>query len=592
MKEHSAKGWRFSDSKIRTKLTIACCTVLVACIASLAVATHFLSSYFVTNTSANYSRQIIDQLNQNLEDRFSLMSSLASQVLLDSNIFLYLSQADEIVYDDRQALDSYYEIQRSLASLCAQNERITAITLYCIGNSEVIVTDKQTNYPSHVIPLEESWFRRLLDTEVYLTTLVKLDADGHVCRYGIARKVVERTSKEVIGIVVVDSDLTSISQLLSRYDFGPDSVVLIRDEYGQEIFSSNPQSRLSGFSIPDGNQIAPINGQEILVSNSISKTTGWTVSCLVPLSYITKDIQLIYPAFTLIALMAFVLAIFMVFFVSKSITRPLDTLGKNMDEIAKGNWCLPVPADRRDEIGVVSQTFYHMTNQLQELIHSSYIMQLEKRDAALKLLQLQMDPHFICNSLEAIRMKAVVNEDYEVSAAISALGKFLRHKLNTAEQSIPVAEELEHVIGFYRLCALCRTTPIALQMDVDPALSNRQLMKLSLQPLVENAMKYAFLHPCENPTIWVTGRQESDAMFFRVQDNGAGMTRQRLEALLQDLALNKDGDHIGLRNVDHRLKLLYGSKWGLHIESIEGSGTTVSFRIPEAHESAKEEAAP
>lgn len=580
-KGRSRRVWRFSDSKIRTKLTIACCTVLVVCIASLAVATHYMSSYFVTNASGNYSRQIIDQLNNNLEDRFSLMNSLASQVLLDSNVFSYLSRAEQTVYDNRQALDTYYEIQSQLASLCAQNERITAITLYCIGNAEVVATDKQTNYPSHVIPKEEAWFRRLMETEDYLTTLVKYDEDGCVYRYGIARKVVERTSKRVLGIVVIDSDIAAIGQLLSRYDFGPDSVVQIQDENGLEIFSSNPQSWLSGIALPDEEQIATLNSQKVLVSRNVSKTTGWTVSCLVPLAYITRDIQLIYPAFTLIALVTFVLAILVVFFLSKSITRPLDALGKNMDEIARGNWLLPVPQDRRDELGVVTKTFYDMTNQLQALIQSSYVMQLEKRDASLKLLQLQMDPHFICNAMEVIRGKAVTNEDYEVAAALTALGKFLRSKLNTADQSVLVSEELEHVMGYYRLCSLCQASPVQLHVDVEKGLYGKQLVKLSLQPLVENAMKYAFSSQQEAPAIWVTGLQEEKAMYFCVRDNGHGLSAQRLAALQENLAQNKDGDHIGLRNVDHRLKLLYGSAWGLHIESTPEEGTSVSFRVPE-----------
>ena len=140
--------------KIRNKLTIVCCVILIITILSLAVAVYTLYSYFFTNTSYYYTIQIVDQLNSNLKDRFSLMDSLASQVLLDSEVFQYLCNAENVVYDNRESLDQYYGIQAYLASLCSQNERIVAITLYCLGSNEVIASDKKTKATPRKWPFE------------------------------------------------------------------------------------------------------------------------------------------------------------------------------------------------------------------------------------------------------------------------------------------------------------------------------------------------------------------------------------------------------------------------------------------------------
>lgn len=569
--------------KIRSKLTLVCCLILLLSIYSLAVATHKMSSYFVANTSMKYSSQIIDQLNSNIESRFELMDAVASQVLLNSDIFNHLCKAKDIVYNNRASLDRYYAIQGTLTSLCTQNELLSAITLYCLGSSEVIATDKQTNWPSSIIPENAPWFRLLLETDTYFTSFIKYDdsSDAMPVRYSIARKVIDRTTKSVIGIVVVDSSIKEIENMLSSYDFGPDSAVIIRDQTGREVFSSNPESELSRLEIPEEDELISLHGQEVLVSTNVSGMTGWTVSCMIPLRYITKDIQVIYPAFFLIALLNFCIAIVAVYFVAKSITRPLEELGANMNEIAKGNWNIEKPSARQDEIGILRGTFYDMAFKIQELIQSTYVMQLAKKEAELKMFQLQTEPHFIYNAMEAIRIKAAFNEDYEVSSAITALGKFLRLKLNTATQDILVSEEMEHVIGYYRLVTMCQQTTVKLNIRIDESLYQERIVKLSIQPLVENTMKYAFNQQISEPTVWVEGKRTADGIQFCVRDNGVGVSEEKLHQIRTHLLQTDDENHIGLQNVDHRLKLTYGSQYGLVIESVCGRGMSVRFRIPE-----------
>ncbi|NLG83212.1 MAG: sensor histidine kinase [Firmicutes bacterium] len=268
---------------------------------------------------------------------------------------------------------------------------------------------------------------------------------------------------------------------------------------------------------------------------------------------------------------------------SIGITRPIKKLEKMMKEAAAGDLEGNLPVERNDEIGRLTMRFNWMLKRIQTLIEDVYHSRLNELEAELKALQAQINPHFLFNTLNIINSLAIISGVDSISQVITDLRDFFRYTMITEQTTVTLGEEIEQVKRYMAIQRLRFGERIEFEIDVPTELWGQPIVKLILQPLVENACLHG-LEP-NSGHIWkitIKARSTEEFLLLEVADNGVGINRETLaeiQAVLEGKIAPPER-YIGLRNVHERIRLRYGNAFGLRLESVEGQGTVVTLRLP------------
>lgn len=266
--------------------------------------------------------------------------------------------------------------------------------------------------------------------------------------------------------------------------------------------------------------------------------------------------------------------------ISRSITQPLQALCKRAEDVTRGDLMVrqPVPSESY-EIKVLSENMEEMISRLNEQIRQVAIEQESLRKTELALLQAQINPHFLYNTMDTIIWLMEAGKNQEAVEMVSNLSAFFRHSLSRGEDVITIGEEVRHVTSYLQIQHVRYKDILTYDLDIDPALNRALIPKLTLQPLVENALYHGIKLKRAVGRICIKGRLEGREVVLEVKDDGVGMTPARLEQLQGALSARKKVG-FGMSAVNQRLLLQFGSLYKLQMESREGIGTAVTIRFP------------
>lgn len=264
--------------------------------------------------------------------------------------------------------------------------------------------------------------------------------------------------------------------------------------------------------------------------------------------------------------------------VENAIRKPILRMERMAARIAKGDMEVRLQAPTIAELYPLADDLNRMTEQLDRLIAEQIEQEKTLKKAELRALQAQITPHFVYNTLETIVWLAEEGKTREVVEVTMAFTDFLRISLSGGQDFISVAKEEQHVRSYLMIQSVRYGSIMRFEIDIDPALADKRMLKLMLQPLVENAIYHGIKNKRGRGLLRITGRQEQDWMVFAVADNGIGMTEEQLDALRARIERKEGEEGYGLRNITQRLRL-YGGR-GLEIESKLNCGTTVRFALP------------
>lgn len=265
---------------------------------------------------------------------------------------------------------------------------------------------------------------------------------------------------------------------------------------------------------------------------------------------------------------------------SRSITAPLEELCRRAERVDAGDLTVqePVPSEIW-EIRTLSEGMEQMIGRLDDQMREIRRRQESLRRTELALLQAQINPHFLYNTMDTIIWLIEADKQQEAVEMVANLSSFFRHSLSKGEDVITLAEEERHVRSYLQIQHARYQDIMEYTLDIDPALHDAMLPKLTLQPLVENALYHGIKLKRAKGTIRITAALEDGCVLLRVEDNGVGMTPQRL-AQLRDAMEHDERVGFGLSAVNQRLRLQFGPEYGLRLDSEEGLGTVVTARIP------------
>lgn len=266
------------------------------------------------------------------------------------------------------------------------------------------------------------------------------------------------------------------------------------------------------------------------------------------------------------------------------ITVPIRRLSEATRQAASGDFAVRAQEDSDDELTVLSTSFNQMIEKIGGLVEDIRTEQMNLRQAELKLLQAQINPHFLYNTLDSIIWLAEAGEKEQVVQMVSALSGFFRTTLSKGQDYIMLEEEETHICSYLQIQQLRYRDILKYDIQIPESLGKYMILKLTLQPLVENALYHGIKNKRGVGHIKVSGRKEENRLEFFVCDDGIGMTKERLMHVRSfingDLADEKISSGFGLFNVNQRLQLNYGPDYGLTIDSVYGEGTIAKVTIP------------
>lgn len=298
-----------------------------------------------------------------------------------------------------------------------------------------------------------------------------------------------------------------------------------------------------------------------------------------------QDFFMTMIRFSLVAFACIIiLIIFLSYYIPQSITRPIRRLGEVTDQVARGD--LTVRSDVRNgiEAAMLSDSLNAMIDKINELLEQVTTEQIRLRKAEFELLQAQINPHFLYNTLDAIVWLAEAGEQKRVVSMVGSLSDFFRTSLNQGKDIISIKEELLHVRSYLEIQQVRYQDILRYEINVPDELHKYQIPKITIQPLVENALYHGIKNKRGPGRITINGREEKDYFLLQIEDDGIGIGRERLKQVRDKIQNKEDAgnDIYGLYNVNERIRLNFGEAYGITIESTYGAGTLVNIRLPYA----------
>lgn len=404
-----------------------------------------------------------------------------------------------------------------------------------------------------------------------------------------------------IGIVLLDINTYVFDRLLSSIaDSGSDIIYMIDD--GFNILSSSNESRnvqdeiakkLKEISKDDTNSEndGELSKKYIVVTSRLINT-NWTLVYLAGRQNLfrhTEDI-LVFTIGLIVILL--IIGFLLYLFVNKTITVPIIQLSKAMGKVQKSELDVRFPVVSTDEIGILSNGFNIMISDIKKLIEKVKLEERQLKDIEFSMLQAQINPHFLYNSLNGIKWMAEFMGCDNISQAISCLVKLLQYSIGSPESTITLNKEIEYLDSFIFLNNLRFKNKFCFINNIPEEYADFRIIKFTIQPVVENSILHGFNGKPGLGNITLSLQKENNNIILSVTDDGIGFSEDKLNNVLnwsQNDNMENKPAHIGLKNVDRRIKLVYGEKYGIRIESSAGVGSRVMIVIPDYGEAQNRE---
>ena len=307
-----------------------------------------------------------------------------------------------------------------------------------------------------------------------------------------------------------------------------------------------------------------------------SNTTGWTVWLYQPVGLAGEAMRPIGVMAGVTILICIFAAVLAYFITSGMVSGRIERLTRLMQEVQEGSMDMQVGSDDRDEIGMLYRGFGSMLKRIRPLIDEVYLGKITQKEAELKALQAQINPHFLYNTLSLINWKALAAGEEDISRMTLAMSTFYRTALNRGRNVLQVEAELSNTRAYLEIQSMLHDGDFDYEIEVQPEILQCESLNLILQPLVENAIHHGIEEKTDGRgKISVRGWKEDNCVWFMVEDNGVGM-----EQKVADKILTMESKGYGVRNVDERIRLCYGEKYAMKVESVVGKGTKMTIHFP------------
>ena len=552
---------KIKNMKYRHKLTILLVVASLIPMTGILLYSHGRMSTMIRRNETEDMQAILEQARENIDSQIQIFASLL-------NYLTYSPDIEEIIeeknLDNYTAYEQYTEVADPLLSVPkSYHDAINQIRLFA--------DSIQVEHEYTLVPLENldrEWWSAGLGDDVRIQWAVNEEER----EIAAVRKLYD--GKELEAVLCVTLDYEKIFQPLTNI-LGEDSGAMVTDGDGDVIYLAHEVENLNAGWDSAEEALAGI-GKVCEYSVSTDRHTDWTFYFFKSKASISRAVfQLLREEIPLI-IFSVVVLVFLGLFFSRLFTRKIEELTRNMDRVNHGSREVTVTSDSGDEVGILIRSFRRMMDEINRLIDEVYVNKLSLKEYELKALQAQINPHFLYNTLSAINWMALKGGQKEISRVTLALSAFYRTALSKGEDMVTVENCIRNMEAYLEIQLVMHDNDFTVEWDVDESIKNEKMPKLLLQPVVENALEHGLDEKEEGERKLKLSFLDMDQeMLIMVQDNGPGMDQEKADTLVTYQAQG-----YGLKNVNDRIRLLYGEDYAVRIFSRPGEGTKVEMRFP------------
>ena len=550
------------NMKYRHKLTILLVVTALVPMTVLALYAHSRQSTMVRSSDLEDMQSIIDQTKESIDSQTAVYCSLL-------NYLTYSPDIEEIIkeknIDNYTAYEKYNEIADPLLSVPkSYHDAINRIQLFA---RSIQVEHEYTLVP--LAKMKEEWWSSELQDDVRIQWLVNLESK----EVAAVRMIYDDQVLDAAICIALDYDkiFQPLTNILTEENGG-----IVTDEDGRILYNKSELEDIELKKSDDRDTALEKINQECAYTMAESKENNWGFYLYKSQRAISGSVRrLLLEEIPLMAACCLITLVLGLSF-SRIFTRKIEELTRNMDKVNHGSREVTVSSDSEDEVGILINSFRRMMDEINRLIDEVYVNKIALKEYELKALQAQINPHFLYNTLSMMNWMAIRSGQMDISKVTLALSTFYRTALSKGEDMVTIETCIRNMEAYLEIQLTMHDYNFTVEWDIDPDIKNEKMPKLLLQPVVENAIEHGIDEKEEgDKKLFLSFKGQGDDVEIIVRDNGTGMEQEKAETLVTYQAKG-----YGLKNVNDRIRLLYGEAYGIRIFSEPGEGTNVIMRFP------------
>ena len=577
--------------------------ILILCLGSTLAGLLLQTWLFQSSSSQLIYNQAKDESYrsmQNMQDDIYTFIKAVESGLID------IYNEKELITDLKRGLDidtmrnTYYRAAYNLATQNFETSSgVVALYLYDSAHQNIstyrrAVTPKH-NYPVDIYENPEQNNAEKVkeyfdsdETQMMISSYYNQYRETDIVRFVLKLyNYVNINSK--VGYVVCDIDSKALRKILEKYRVDEEMYIWMQPLGDRPIVSTGTLSdsasgdySLVSQEVSEGSRnLDNLQWEKKVFFAVYQDKYNLGAYSLMPRSLLNKNQKVLTENLLLITVIMLAVISISFYFVSRSLSRPLEQMTKTVKRIQSGETQLRMENLKQDEVGELGQSFNNMLDRIEGLIAKEYENKLLLNRAEYQALQAQINPHFLYNTLDTMSSIAEIQNCSQVSALCQSLAGIFRYSLNMKEPFSTVAQEMAHLKNYIYVMNVRMQNQVQYEFEIDDVVLQDTLPRISIQPLVENAVNHGLRNRKGEKKVAVSAHAEGSSLVILVEDNGVGMTKEKIEELYQEDEGREDkSKSIGILNIHRRMKLLYGEAYGVEIESEPDKGTRIYLRIP------------
>ncbi|MCS7462804.1 sensor histidine kinase [Paenibacillus doosanensis] len=603
---------RWNDRMLKTKMFIAFSVVSLFIVGITCSIFYYKNTSDIQHQTFSLSNIISKQFSEMIDLYMRSVEELSLAISIDPSIqnilFDFYKTSDPV---GKEAVG--YKLNPILFNFSYPKTYVQSISIYSLDKHLYQYSKLVEPKPRELLPEERlKEFSGSLNREPFAllpSAEVHTDKEGSPERVvSFVRKITKIPTQTIIGFVSIQINVNAFNMVLANAtanELESTMHVLIVADEGRIIYENGSSAGEGARFDTRVFEHAGSEGElrwkdtDYLYTFVRSSYTGWHTVILIPKHVLLLKQKRIQDIVLLVGILTMLSIAAVSYLLSHQITLPLNKLMRHMSRVELGDFSHRMEYAGRNEIGKLSRMYNHMLGSISRLIHEVYESKLAEKNAQLSALHAQINPHFLYNTLNIMKSISRLRGIEEVAEISESLAGLFQYSMKNLHQPVTLREEIEHIDNYFKIQQHRFGSRILLHCDIPPELLEASVLKLTVQPLVENAVNHGLRRVKAGGRITIRAAQAEGVLTLTVQDNGEGIAdkeKARLEeALRKANPLNHydEVSHgIGLLNIRQRIQLYYGKDYGLNIYSQPGEGTSVSLVVPLAVkiQSAKEAA--
>ena len=554
--------------------------------------TLMLTVRMITENSRYYANMLLMETKQRIGIAMNEIETVSLNLARNKEVISYVHDQNlEIDQSARKNYEWFTKLSGLVDNIGTYEKGIHSIGVFSMGTWLYFgaINDKNIYSTEYLNPQYDI----LYSNDLRLTWLPMFELNyGQYQLISLQRMIIDTQKFMEVGVITINVKVQYFNQILASSQIEQNGDICIIDVNGNIVAWSNPNIQSDEIKYQLSKHVATkasdtiiktIDAKQYLICFDTIKGCNWKVVGVFPLDQIKGGMRRNQLIIILSGIVGLLIALFTSAVIASKITAPINKLIDAMNIIQSGDLSVRAIDNSFFETEKLGYGFNKMLEDINQLIVKVYEEQIRERDAKIEAYQAQISPHFLYNTLETINALLIIDDNYKVSNLVTMLSDVFKYSVSGDDKMLTLKDDMHYVQKYLSIQKVRFGENLNYMVDIHPDVEKAFIMKLIIQPIVENAVMHGIEAKIGKSYILINAYTENNKLIISVSDNGKGMQKEKLDQLMSvETVLGKKGEHarIGINNVLNRIKLSYGPEYGLKIESTLGKGTKVEIILP------------